>query len=224
MRRSTATLLLAPLCALFLAPAATPVAAQEAEEAGEHEKKSHEMVVELSPLGDSGVHGTATISAMKKGKEGREAREEGGEKGYDKGGEKAKKRGHHGKKMHPHRVTLELEGLAAGQSHPAHIHRGSCDSPGGVAIPLEAVTAGDDGTGSSTTTITPEQMKEAHGGGDDAKKGEGKKKGEKGKHHPSLLIMVHQPGGTPAACGDISAEGHRGKEHEGGKEKYPRGM
>ena len=82
--------------------------------------------VELTPSRDSGVSGTATFQ--------------------DTGGGV--------------QVNLNLQGFPeGGVEHLAHIHSGATcqddrnDQGGPVEFPLESVTAKDDGTGSSTTTI-----------------------------------------------------------------------
>lgn len=80
-------------------------------------------------------------------------------------------------------VSLKLSGLSAGQDYPAHVHRGTCNSPGPVTAALESVTAGAD-TASSRGTV-PDPRVESPGG--------------------DFLIQVHLPDGTPAACGMIPA-------------------
>jgi hypothetical protein len=82
--------------------------------------------VQLTPSRDSGVSGTATLEDVKDGVE----------------------------------VTLQMQNLPeAGIKHINHIHAGGtcADDRAGrtapVTIPLETITAQDDGTGSATTTI-----------------------------------------------------------------------
>jgi hypothetical protein len=82
------------------------------------------------------------------------------------------------------RVGLSLTGLQAGQSYPAHIHAGSCEGGGPVRVALQAITAGEDGMGTSSTTVAADQL---------------------GTDEPSF-IQVHHPDGRPAACGNM--EGH----------------
>src|ERR687895_1557699 len=84
------------------------------------------MEVSLTPSRDSGVSGTATLEDVEGGVE----------------------------------VTLEMQNLPeAGIKHINHIHAGGtcADDRAGrtapVTIPLETITAQDDGTGSATTTI-----------------------------------------------------------------------
>ena len=50
-------------------------------------------------------------------------------------------------------VVINVTGLAAGGSHAAHIHMGSCESQGKVVYPLNAVIADATGKGTSTTTV-----------------------------------------------------------------------
>jgi hypothetical protein len=51
-------------------------------------------------------------------------------------------------------VKLTMSGLAPGSTHPAHIHKGSCEtSDNGVLYPLNAVVADNKGTVTSKTTI-----------------------------------------------------------------------
>jgi hypothetical protein len=81
-------------------------------------------------------------------------------------------------------LILEMQGLAAGVDHPAHIHSGTCDSGGPVAVALTAVTGLEDGTGASTTTLESARIQQ------DA----------------AYFIQVHSADGAPVACGDM--EGH----------------
>jgi hypothetical protein len=90
------------------------------------EAQQQGVEVELTPSRDSGVNGTATLEDVGGGVE----------------------------------VTLEMRGLLEpGVEHINHIHAGGtcADDRAGntapVTIPLEAVVAQDDGTGSATTTI-----------------------------------------------------------------------
>ncbi len=50
-------------------------------------------------------------------------------------------------------VQVMVSGLAPNSTHPEHIHAGTCEAGGGITIPLENLTAGADGTATSTTTI-----------------------------------------------------------------------
>jgi hypothetical protein len=89
-------------------------------------QEAHGVSVQLTPSRDSGVSGTATLEDVKDGVE----------------------------------VTLQMQNLPeAGIKHINHIHAGGtcADDRAGrtapVTIPLETITAQDDGTGSATTTI-----------------------------------------------------------------------
>jgi hypothetical protein len=88
--------------------------------------EAHGMSVQLTPSRDSGVSGTATFQGVKGGVE----------------------------------VTVEMQNLPeAGIKHINHIHAGGtcADDRAGrtapVTIPLETITAQEDGTGSATTTL-----------------------------------------------------------------------
>lgn len=81
-------------------------------------------------------------------------------------------------------VELSLSGLESGQSYPAHVHSGTCQSPGGVVSGLTGVTA-DGTTGTSTTRVPDPRAGDAEG---------------------PFLVMAHLPDGTPAACGAIPTE------------------
>jgi Cu/Zn superoxide dismutase len=94
--------------------------------AGAGAQEDQTMKVDLTPSRDSGVSGTATLEDVEDGVE----------------------------------VTLEMRNLPkAGIKHINHIHAGGtcADDRDGrtapVTIPLETITAQDDGTGSATTTI-----------------------------------------------------------------------
>lgn len=174
--------------------------------ASAQEQGDEAHTVELSPVGDSGVHGTATIHEMAA---------DGGEM------EEGQREGMEEEEMHDHRVVLQLQGLEAGGTYPAHVHRGTCSEPGSVFLPLESVTAGEDGEGTSTTTVTAAQMAEKmeememegemQGEMQGEMEGEmqGEMEGEMARH-PSFLIMAHLPDGNPAACGDIPMEREEG--------------
>jgi len=56
-------------------------------------------------------------------------------------------------------VEIKLSGLAPNSAHPNHIHSGSCTNQGGVAYPLNAITA--DAHGNADTTTTVSNVKEA---------------------------------------------------------------
>ena len=80
-------------------------------------------------------------------------------------------------------VRLSLSGLTEGDGYAAHVHEGSCDSGGGVAVGLNPVTGQADGSGTSTKTVAGSAL----AGG-------------------QRYIQAHLPNGTPAACGDVPAD------------------
>lgn len=82
-------------------------------------------------------------------------------------------------------VVVTLEGGTPGTSYPSHIHEGICDAAGPVVVSLADVTVGQQGSGTSTTTVATKELQ-------DAKKRAG-----------SILVMSHLPTGAPAACGVI---------------------
>lgn len=51
------------------------------------------------------------------------------------------------------KVTLDLTGFKSAGSSAAHVHQGTCESPGEVVAPLTAVQVDDSGNGSSITTL-----------------------------------------------------------------------
>jgi hypothetical protein len=51
------------------------------------------------------------------------------------------------------RVVITMTGLTAGAKHAAHIHIGSCQNQGAVAVPLTDLSVGADGAGLSSTVI-----------------------------------------------------------------------
>jgi hypothetical protein len=81
-------------------------------------------------------------------------------------------------------VNLDLNGLTAGETYSAHLHRGSCDNDMGVVAPLEDVAASGE-TGRSTTTIGTSMLDPTA---------------------ESLFVQVHSADGTPIACGDVPAD------------------
>jgi hypothetical protein len=58
-------------------------------------------------------------------------------------------------------VTLTVNHLEPGSSHPAHIHAGKCTSNGPVLAPLTTVKANKSGTGVSTTTFSGSVLNKA---------------------------------------------------------------
>lgn len=83
-------------------------------------------------------------------------------------------------------VTVEasISGATEDGEYPAHIHSGSCPSPGGVIAPLDALQVSG-GSGTSTTTVEASRVPE----GEDA------------------AVQIHAPGGQPVACGDMRGHG-----------------
>ncbi|MGH7556531.1 MAG: CHRD domain-containing protein [Gemmatimonadota bacterium] len=78
-------------------------------------------------------------------------------------------------------VNLDLDGLTAGETYSAHLHRGACDDDMGVIAPLEDISASAD-TGQSTTTIGMSMLDPTA---------------------ESLFVQVHSADGTPIACGNV---------------------
>ena len=87
-------------------------------------------------------------------------------------------------------VSIRLSGLAPKSTHPAHIHKGNCNSDGATVFPLNSVVADSTGVGTSDTTISQDTKAIPDG---------------------SWYINVHNgPGSTsdlqkaPIACGNIA--------------------
>lgn len=74
-------------------------------------------------------------------------------------------------------LRVVLRGAGEGV-HQGHIHTGTCDAPGGVVAPLEAITADTEGTGEATTTVDVPMMTVMNG---------------------SHIVLYHQAGGEPGA-------------------------
>lgn len=196
----------AGLAAVLVLAGATTVTAQEGETAGAKAtagEQEAEVTVQLAPRNDSGIRGTARIYESEPEAEvGEEAEGEAHEEEYEhEEGEE------HEEESHAHRVVVRLEGLEAGQTYPVHIHQGSCAAGGPVLMPLESVEAEPSGSGSATTTISARQLAEAMEKMEAG--GEGEMEGE-GHEHPTVFIQAHQPGGTPAACGDVPMDDDEG--------------
>lgn len=81
----------------------------------------------------------------------------------------------------PLQVMVRLTGAPAGD-RPGHIHTGTCDDLGPVVEPLQPVTVGADGTGTSTSTLTTDMNTLMAG---------------------QYLVSYHGEGGTPIACGQL---------------------
>lgn len=86
-------------------------------------------------------------------------------------------------------VQVTVSGIVPNSIHPEHIHAGTCEAGGGIIIPLNNLTAGADGTATSTTTINGPPWLSVPGRG--------------------WFINVHQgptmegSGATSISCGDI---------------------
>ncbi|MGI9179989.1 MAG: CHRD domain-containing protein [Longimicrobiaceae bacterium] len=83
------------------------------------------------------------------------------------------------------RVVLTVRGARPNATVQAHIHRGSCDTQGPVAAPLEAVNTDATGMGTSTSTVNVPGMTVMNG-----------------QHY----VQAHTAGadpGPPTACADI---------------------
>jgi len=79
-------------------------------------------------------------------------------------------------------VMVRLTGSQPNAVHKGHIHSGTCENLGGVVAPLQDVTIGADGSGTSTSTVSQPMMNLANG-----------------QH----VVNYHLPDGKPAACGVI---------------------
>ena len=79
-------------------------------------------------------------------------------------------------------VSVTLNGLEPGSTHPGHIHQGSCASPGSVVVPLSEITADASGSGTMTTSAAVPTDSVTSGG---------------------HIVQYHGDGGAPIACGDV---------------------
>lgn len=79
-------------------------------------------------------------------------------------------------------VDIKINGVKGTAAYPAHIHAGTCVQGGAVAAPLTSVAASN---GQSTTTVAASKLNPAQ---------------------PSF-VQVHEPSGTPVACGDMPGHG-----------------
>ncbi|MFB6345765.1 MAG: hypothetical protein ABEK50_08345 [bacterium] len=77
-------------------------------------------------------------------------------------------------------VSISLEGLKSDARYNTHLHKGSCSEPGGGGIQLNPVIAGNSGTGTSTTSVSYDEI------------------------NPTFdhLIMVHAPDQAHILCAD----------------------
>lgn len=79
-------------------------------------------------------------------------------------------------------LSVEIMASMGGPGdYPAHIHEGTCDEPGGVAIPLDSPTAQEEGIAEGTTQVDATQLEAGN----------------------SYLVMIHQQQGAPAGCAEI---------------------
>lgn len=83
-------------------------------------------------------------------------------------------------------LKLELLGVQEGETYPAKLVRGGCESPGEVVAELDTPHVGTVGVGSSLTELEPSQMEE----------------------RGTYSIVVETPDGEPGACGTL--EGGQG--------------
>lgn len=170
------------------------------EEKPAKEKEHEKMTVTLAEVNDSGITGVAKIARATEAED-----------------------------PHAHRITVELTGVATG-TYPAHIHRGTCEASGGVAVPLTAIDV-EEGASMATasTTVTPSQLAAERAEGEDEMAGGEETQeyaaGDEPRDHGPLYIQVHLANGTPAACGNLThgekdhermkGEGHEGHEKKG---------
>lgn len=94
-------------------------------------------------------------------------------------------------------ISVDLEGLPEAGEFDAHVHEGTCEEGGGVAVELEPVMALEDGTGTSMTQLEDEELPE-----DD------------------WFIQVHGEDGSPISCGDADEmDGMDEMDEESGDEE-----
>lgn len=78
-------------------------------------------------------------------------------------------------------VAVTASNLGGAGDYPSHIHQGTCDEPGGVAVPLESPSAGQGGTGEAVSEVDAAQL----------------------EAETSYLVLVHSLQGAPVGCADI---------------------
>ena len=76
------------------------------------------------------------------------------------------------------RVQALIAGGQPNATMQGHIHRGTCDAPGEVVAPLEAVETNDEGSGESTSTVSVDPSTVFDGG---------------------HIVAYHEAGGAPGA-------------------------
>ena len=82
-------------------------------------------------------------------------------------------------------LKLELLGVQEGQTYPASLVRGTCDSPGETVAELDTPHVGTVGVGSSLTELDPAQIQEGE----------------------TYSIVVETPDGERGACGTLTSGG-----------------
>lgn len=95
----------------------------------------------------------------------------------------------HGEELH---VPLRLTGVEPGRTYPAHIHHGTCDAGGPIAVPLTPVEASDS-AGTSQTVFPADSLTAGE----------------------PYFVQAHLPGGEAAACADVSVPRGGGSHHGG---------
>ena len=81
-------------------------------------------------------------------------------------------------------LTVELMAqMGSPGDYPSHIHEGTCEEPGGVAVPLTTSTAHEPGIAEGTSEVDLGQL---DAGG-------------------SYLVMIHSQQGAPAGCAPVPA-------------------
>lgn len=104
-----------------------------------------------------------------------------------------------GDDMDAHRVELRLDGLDSDASYTVHLHRAPCADGGAALLGQKGVREDDRGQGAGTTTV--DEKKEA----EEMKTGKATKSSDDaGTENPGVVVQTRLPGGTPAACGDVS--------------------
>lgn len=78
-------------------------------------------------------------------------------------------------------VTVKLNNLTPGARYNTHLHKGTCDQPGGGGIQLNAVTSKNGGEGGSRTRVSYSEINATF----------------------DHLVMVHKPNQHHALCADV---------------------
>lgn len=79
-------------------------------------------------------------------------------------------------------VNIALEGAQEGVTYPAHIHTGTCDSGGPVAVELNSVTGGQSSTTVEASRLPADQ---------------------------TAFVQVHDATGNPVACSNLEGHGNQ---------------